>query len=102
MTAAANASVARGVSPNHTQSRHPRLTGSPIYSLDHVFGGMSAMGQRGASSVRLRACAGVFRFLLTVEQFRSRTGFPKDKFPAQAGTSPRLTARTISMPPSRA
>ncbi|KAH8662795.1 hypothetical protein BGZ61DRAFT_499413 [Ilyonectria robusta] len=48
MIAAANASVARGIPPTQTHSRHPSLAVLPINSLDHVFGGMSAaMGQRG-------------------------------------------------------
>ncbi|KAL5611125.1 hypothetical protein FOBRF1_007242 [Fusarium oxysporum] len=45
---AAKASVARGIPPTHTHSRHPSLAGSPIHSSDHVFGGISPdIGQRG-------------------------------------------------------
>ncbi|KAJ0131338.1 hypothetical protein HZ326_25561 [Fusarium oxysporum f. sp. albedinis] len=48
MIAAANASVARGILPTHSHSRHPSLAGSPTHSSDHVFGGMSpGIGQRG-------------------------------------------------------
>ncbi|EXK79185.1 hypothetical protein FOQG_16175 [Fusarium oxysporum f. sp. raphani 54005] len=42
MMAAANISVVRGMCPSHTHSRHSSLAGSPIHSLDHDSGGMSA------------------------------------------------------------
>ncbi|KAH7200761.1 hypothetical protein BKA60DRAFT_174567 [Fusarium oxysporum] len=42
MVAAANTSVVRGMCPSHTHSRHSSLAGSPIHSLDHDSGGMSA------------------------------------------------------------
>jgi hypothetical protein len=42
MMAAANTSVVRGMYPSHTHSRHSSLAGSPIHSLDHDSGGMSA------------------------------------------------------------
>ncbi|EXM14092.1 hypothetical protein V3481_012528 [Fusarium oxysporum f. sp. vasinfectum] len=51
MMAAANASVARGMYPSHTHSRHSSLAGSPIHSLDHDSGGMSAaIGLRDVQS----------------------------------------------------
>ncbi|KAL7755658.1 hypothetical protein ACKLNR_014185 [Fusarium oxysporum f. sp. zingiberi] len=47
MMAAANSSVVRGMYPSRTHSRHSSLAGSPIHSLDHDSGGMSAaMGLR--------------------------------------------------------
>ncbi|KAL5610935.1 hypothetical protein FOBRF1_007052 [Fusarium oxysporum] len=47
MMAAADTSVVRGMYPSHTHSRHSSLAGSPIHSLDHDSGGMSAaMGLR--------------------------------------------------------
>lgn len=48
MIAVANASVARGMPPAHTHSRHASLAGLPLHNFDHVLGGMSvAMGHRG-------------------------------------------------------